>query len=1147
VSRRWLVTAAVLAAVAVAAAVASTSGLRPGWAYSSLAVVVGAGALTATVADRLAARRRPLLASPAVRTVLDAQHGPGGLRRYRFFDEHVPAARDIYVQQHAEAAGGDLGASAVLTVAEVLARNHCALVLAGAGGGKSTLVSQVAERAAVWWLTATRTHRPREAPFGPVVPVAVAAAALVDDNLPAALASGCQAMLGARVPPSTFAGPPHPGTRWLVLADGVDEVMDPQSRSRVLWNLAQWAGEPDRPYRFLITSRPLPRTELAGLRARGAAEFRLRPFDVDDLGTFAHRWFAARRPDEPEPVRAALAEDYVQRVAGAPWSPLMRVPLLATIAAIVFEDPDTGPLAGRADLYERFVQHLMYSRGGGARLLAELYTRGRDGRRLAEWLDRHLRDVVEAVADERLRPGGRAAGIRELAVQVFADRSPLEPASVVRDWNRWVLALLTATGLFDNRGSDLEFVHPSICDYLAAGPRGEALKPEDWLSEVRDPGRRGLALLALARSRQPPDPLVDRLVGTDPADLVVAGEVLADGVVVTTPLRDRIVEAMVAGLVAERDTATDCLRVLVELSGDPAVMARLERLAEDRTSPPWVRAVVADAIRTVSPDSGNRLLRTVALDDRLSDGVRRWAALRLYRGVDGIVVDTAAVGPDEYDSVLARAALRSTARDEAVAPQGRFQDAEALARLGDVEGYRVLGTLAVDGRVPVETRLHAVGALVAYAAGTEPDHLRAVAGDVQVDPVVRRTAAAALAGRGDGAGLAVLHELAADPDVDAEHRWFAVTTLAELGDPQAKEGWLAMTGDARLDPALRVLAAVRAHRWDRAGTEEVLRSLTASRYPDLAIRLPAARALASAGDAVGLQTLRELAADDDPMTRYRAARDLAEVGSLADLRWLAADDGYDQDVRGRAVERLALRGDVEGLVAPLADRTLEPSIRLGAAGLLARRGVPAAQATLWDLAGDDLADTGVRRLAAQVLVSIGEKGARRILHDLAEDASLDPYVREAADAAALVTVASDTSTGLNQRAQAALQLAAVQGDPYDAVRILQELAAEDELDASVRAQVEETVAAYDSPSDAWGFDDPYQLLANAIAALTRHRDPSALHRLVRATDLEPDLRLAAAEALARHGDPEGEAMLQALATDPRVDPDLRRQAADLLG
>ena len=75
--------------------------------------------------------------------------------------------------------------------------------------------------------------------------------------------------------PAHFANPVS-GSRWLLIIDGLDEVVDEELRAKIIRAIRGHARA-DTPYRFVVTSRPLPEAELRLLRQEPFTAFSVEP------------------------------------------------------------------------------------------------------------------------------------------------------------------------------------------------------------------------------------------------------------------------------------------------------------------------------------------------------------------------------------------------------------------------------------------------------------------------------------------------------------------------------------------------------------------------------------------------------------------------------------------------------------------------------------------------------------------------------------------------------------------------------------------------------------------------------------------------------------------------------------------------------
>ncbi len=136
------------------------------------------------------------------------------------------------------------------------------------GAGKSTLGNDLISRLARIWLRQVSAADPPLAE--PVVPVRVPARTLASSGTwSAVLAEATRRILGTLLvtepSPQMFTGRVH-GARWLIVVDGLDEIIDRSTRASIIRTLGRHA-RPGADYRLVITTRPLPDEELAPLRA----------------------------------------------------------------------------------------------------------------------------------------------------------------------------------------------------------------------------------------------------------------------------------------------------------------------------------------------------------------------------------------------------------------------------------------------------------------------------------------------------------------------------------------------------------------------------------------------------------------------------------------------------------------------------------------------------------------------------------------------------------------------------------------------------------------------------------------------------------------------------------------------------------------
>ncbi|GAA4463891.1 serine protease [Phytohabitans houttuyneae] len=706
-------------------------GPRGGWIVQATDVALVRSSHAAVLgppADPTHPRLRPAPGS-ALHDLLVAQRRAAERLPYRLVDGPAPPLSTIYVRQRAAPRyAGPRSDVPVRSVSEVLRRHRHTLVVGGPGAGKSALVQHIVAETAGWWLDGGGEAA---APYGPALTLRVPATAMLGrrpwlELLAGAVERDLSDYLDRGVDPQTLDPAATPGIEWLLLVDGLDEVYDRDQRQRLIDALGHRVAEYGSAWRFLVTSRPLFGAELAGLGAHlpdPAAEprfgdYELRQFDPPGLRRFARAWFTVRTPERAE----NNATTFLEEVDHRRLDPLVRVPLLATIAAVVFEGHPDGPLPmSRTGLYERFVANLVYTRQRRQDLRQALtdqlavYAPG--ATRVVDLLFDRTQEWLEEVAHHRLASGEETT--TTALAQRWLDRQP-GGAPEVPELARHLRAMLLGTGLLTVSGEDVRFIHRGFAEYLAAGYSvRHDWNEREWLRRVRRDGITNLDMFRLARwadAGNDAAPVLRRLLRVRPharppfvrrPQLLDFGTILRDGL----PLPEQSVD----GLVAAGFTAVRRLRVVDEsalpaltyvlrcLNARSAGPARLVQLARDRRVAPIKRVAAARA-----------LIMTGARDDR------RAAVDALH----GIVTNTppgdtgglwatytlALVG----DADARRRAIGRLARD-AVAegdPESRVRATLFLAELGHgaIADQRLL-VRAVSPSLPRSMRVEAVETL----------------------------------------------------------------------------------------------------------------------------------------------------------------------------------------------------------------------------------------------------------------------------------------------------------------------------------------------------------------------------------------------------------------------------------------------------
>jgi len=1002
-------------------------------AGDKIASIVGAAAGLATLWLGARAgshfRRRP---DSRVAVLLAAQLADAGRHRYRFFGDHVPALSDLYVRSRVSISGSSEGEKPrTVQAGQILTAHKHAVLLGDAGAGKSTFLATVAGDFAV----RARSRRGR----GDIA-VVVPAADLVGRRLPDALARAVHRDLAVELPSEMFERSPVGGS-WRVLVDGLDEVMVARGRSDVLWRLKKMLADPG-PYRFVLACRPLTAPELAELYAPSVGVYDLRPFDRRELEEFAHRWFAARFPNDRRRADRTAGR-FLARIAGARLGPVARVPLLATIAALVYESETDRTLpSSRAALYDRFVDHLLDGRSSLDRfreaIEPDLLARGSEGALVASWLFATIRQQVGAL----LRACGAAwltnadAGLLAVAAAWIKDNAPYDLGP---DRDRLLRELLLTTGVCTLRRERVVFAHQSFAEYFAAAAEDAAFDETVWMARALDPATRSLAAFAAAR-RPEPEALISVLVAR--GEVNAAGDMLADGIPARPEVRDLVISLLLSQIADETDGAPEALRILGDLSIDAEVLSRMSVLARDQAVSALTRALVADRIADIDPAIGHELLRAVAEDG--DDVVRAWVAdtlherggrpdphLRLPLAADAVRIQNRPLG------ALARQALTQRLVDSRAADFERVAAARQLARGGELTPLRELAEAAdVDPR-------HRVDVAAALADAGDPSPLRRLATGFAGTRLATYAAAMALFERHDAAAgtalaaiarnypdrpmsygaaarcadlgdLEPLIRLAREPG-EVHVRLAAARRLAALGKAEAL-GWLL---DEPQAPALEAatLAALleankaemiprlerllRRHRFRKfkliefrfllaangdEPSREMLRSWARRRAGSVA-SVEAAIALTALSDPRGLDRLQRTAADTRlrQRSRMRAAAAIAQLQPTIGRQVLErlAAPGSPPDLRLRAASMtLGLSGSAGPMVRLVLDETVPAEHRAGAIDVLTHHDDKAVLVRLASLATRSDTPALVRAAAAPLQP---DSEARTVLDAIAID------------------------------------------------------------------------------------------------------------------------------------------------------------------
>ncbi|BEL04031.1 hypothetical protein Q0Z83_022220 [Actinoplanes sichuanensis] len=900
-----------------------------------------------------------------VRRLLEAQRVTAEQSAYEPWSIGQPLIGDTYVELQTEKTVSERssGEPTYFDAHEMLTEFTDVVMVGGPGTGKSTLAKNIVRESAEFWLNAGWFRR-TAAPVSSTVAVRVPAAGLAEahgETLAEALADHFTER-GVSIGADVFRRRPARGAEWLIIIDGVDEILSSTERSRLLTLIRLEVTSRSRTMRLVITSRsPLD----AGVPA---TELRLCVFDDGRLELFAEKWFAYRRNPDPR----GEARRFLTRFGTGPLANLIRVPLMAAMAAVIHEFDRAARLpTSRTELYEQFVELLRRSRGQLPSLAvqeAEVW--------LADNIDHLL--MVAATATVQSGPGALFRSV--------TDYCTAEAPTSVRSWlnsaegREALRESLTATSLVVSDGTAIAFIHHSVAEFLAAPAQPVDLSRR--LSELDDPNTRSFALFCIARAGLA-ETAIHSLLGGPVSDQMRAGHLLLDGATVDPDAQGRVVTALGTCLLSDGAAAGEALMLLAGLAViDDAVCRWLTTMAESPQTPPWPRTLISDKIADIDAALGEQLLVAVASDRRIGTPCRRWAARRLtsrgnrmgghlLKGVDNWVGSTAPV--DEAGTSLTVVADQQIAMDQRHTLDVR---AEATLRL-------------VDDHFDVDPRLQDVLERICRDGGAPVD--------------IRCKAAAAVARRRGTDGIRVIQDLLREPSTPPDTVAVMVETLATRTDGAAADLLHATATDRTVPLATRtsILASAR-HNYNCRLPSDLALDPTAE--PDL--RTEAIRFFRNHGGGHGV------------------------------MHALCVDRSAPRPTRALVIDTMrhgSCRDDPRLLLQVATDPDEDGMLRLDAARALLDRNDPAAHRILLDLASDQRAEwwplpgaAAVRRYLHPRISSPAEEPSRST-PDPVEQPDLPDELP--ADPEQLCRLVSRAAVALGHRKAAATRLLAVADSP----------------------------------------------------------------------------------------------------------------------
>ncbi|EMD24620.1 serine protease [Amycolatopsis azurea] len=905
---------------------------------------------------------------PLMRRYLTAASTADDIHPYAaMLDVRAPLSK-VYLRQQAsrgEAADETAETTERLDGTDLLRRYEGAQVLGGPGAGKSSLARHLAALSARQWLNGAG---------GGGVPILVTADALTrNESLVEMLANGVVQTIDIDLDRAAlkemFAKPPFPGASWLVLVDGVDEILYPYLREIVLSKITRHRTEGR--YRFLLTTRPLP-TFLLNKVADGDRypTFTIEPFGRHELKAFAGKWFEQLGLPDP-----SAADDFDRRLTQAGIGHLATIPLIATMLCILYADAPEQRLPGnRAELYADFVELLLTKRRiTNVREMLRSWTSRSGPRAVAatEELVQRTPELLKLIAHHQHQAAvdpflaGKSPDAVAVVTGVIGKPGELSSA----EWASVIREVLRSCGLLVERRGEFRFLHQTVQEYLAAAyladhhpdPRKQAarrrLVPKPWPRQDLEVMTFLVALWA--KNGRDVGPVLNRLLSRknrrENHRFIL--ELHRQGVRLPERTTARLTDFLVHSI-RDHGLSNDEWRTaaasLVEVD-----LERAMRLFEEAAGPgySWQRRYDSGVLLLGHrPHLGTRALATLAEDRAIGGAERLNAAKKLH----------------EHDPTLSLAALESIARS--VMPDNlRVEAARLVLEHDPRNGLRLLREIAYSARAEAPTRLSAALELGRHDSG---EALLMLSGLREFDGDRRFEAALEAARWAPESTRAVLIEISESPKVETSARFRAADHLARQGDEAGFSGFEAIARTESADTATRVRAAARAAEIDHvAGTALHLDLIADETMDDDRITVGLAAGLVD--PAAAASALARLVGGADGLVEsfgFRIESDSADFWARAGL----AAAKLDRETGVKALKELAL------------DTEYSASTRAEAAAAVAEVDYDAGVALLEELAGDYFEDAEMRIESAAALYDVDFDHGRNAARALMRSSSLGP-------------------------------------------------------------------------------------------------------------------------------------------------------------
>jgi len=352
-----------------------------------------------------------------------------------------------------------------LTIEQALGQHTHIMIMGEPGLGKSCLLRYLAMKLA-------------GDEFSTLVPVFVSAQSLANgkgtwsERMFTQVTSQLGMLLPAPLPRSFFSTKPGNNLSWIILIDALDEILNEDARAEFLSALKLQADRSIGLYRFVFTTRPALSSLAANWENLGI--YALGRFGQEQIRAFVQHWFVLR------PKASSLdAESFLRQISESNNSELAEIPLLLTLAALIYEQKPGQPFSWRrSSLYENFITLMLtkaFEQITGSDTRERWHKRyGIQGAQIADILLDHRRDLLEFLAiylqmyqTEKPEPSFVDVALNTLVQYVFENK--FSPKTTDKQWLQAELKnLLYRTGLIVIDNQSITYTHHTFREYLAA-------------------------------------------------------------------------------------------------------------------------------------------------------------------------------------------------------------------------------------------------------------------------------------------------------------------------------------------------------------------------------------------------------------------------------------------------------------------------------------------------------------------------------------------------------------------------------------------------------------------------------------------------------------------------------------------------------